>query len=61
MPSSWVTDCNTDFIHWRPAADRNFVTLERKTAVNQDATVVPLYWAGNLTLSNASLQGVICA
>lgn len=52
---------NTDYLNWRPASDRNFVTLDRKSAVNQDATVVPLYWAGNLTLSNASLQGVVCA
>jgi hypothetical protein len=52
---------NSDYIHFRPAADRNFVTLDRKSAVNQDATVVPLFWMGNMTLSNASLQGVICA
>ena len=50
---------NTDYISFRPHANRNFVTLDRKSSVNQDATVVPLYWAGNLTLSNASLQGVI--
>ena len=50
---------NTDYINFRPHANRNFVTLDRKSSVNQDATVVPLYWAGNLTLSNASLQGVI--
>lgn len=52
---------NTDYIFLRPAADRNFVTLDRKSAVNQDATVVPLYWAGNMTISNPSLSGVICA
>lgn len=52
---------NTDYLHFRPAADRNFVVLDRKSAVNQDATVVPLYWAGNMTVSNASLQGVIVA
>lgn len=52
---------NTDYIFLRPAADRNFVTLDRKSAVNQDATVVPLYWAGNLTISNPSLSAVICA
>jgi hypothetical protein len=52
---------NTDYLYFRPAADRNFVQLDRKSAVNQDATVIPLYWMGNLTMSNASLQGVICA
>jgi len=52
---------NTDYIFLRPHSDRNFVTLDRKASVNQDAYVVPMYWAGNLTLSNASLQGVITA
>ncbi len=52
---------NTDYIHFRPHVDRNFVTLPDKTSVNQDATVVPLYWGGNMTVSNRSLQGVITA
>tara|TARA_R110000868_G_scaffold148231_1_gene369953 strand:- start:257 stop:1222 length:966 start_codon:yes stop_codon:yes gene_type:complete len=52
---------NTDYLHFRPHENRNFVTLDRKSSVNQDATVVPIYWAGNLTCSNASLQGVIVA
>jgi hypothetical protein len=30
-------------------------------SVNQDATVTPLYWGGNLTLSNAARHFVICA
>ena len=33
------------------------VPLENKTSVNQDAMVVPLIWAGNMTVSNAALQG----
>jgi hypothetical protein len=52
---------NTKFLHFRPAKGRNFVVLKDKVAVNQDATVTPLYWMGNLTLSNAARQGVICA
>lgn len=52
---------NTDYLYFRPASDRNFVQLDRKSAVNQDAEVIPLYWMGNLTMSNASLQFVICA
>jgi hypothetical protein len=52
---------NTDYIFLRPAADRNFVTLDRKASVNQDAYVTPMYWAGNMTVSNRSLQGVIVA
>ena len=52
---------NTNYLHFRPAEGRNFVTLDRKSSVNQDATVVPLYWAGNMTTSNPSLSGVIVA
>ena len=56
-----VTDCNTSYIHYRPHSDYNFVTLDDKVSVNQDATVVPMYWKGNMTLSNAILQSVVCA
>jgi hypothetical protein len=52
---------NTKFMHFRPYRERNFVVLKDKVAVNQDATVTPLYWMGNLTMSNAARQGVICA
>lgn len=52
---------NTDYLFLRPAEGRNFVTLDRKMAVNQDAVIVPLYWAGNLTCSNRSLQAVVVA
>ena len=52
---------NTQYIFWRPHRNRNMVPLERKGAVNQDATVVPIVWAGNMTMSNAARQGVILA
>lgn len=49
---------NTDYLKWRTHKDRNMVALDDKSAVNQDATVKTLVWAGNLTCSNAGLQGV---
>ncbi len=52
---------NTDYLHFRPHTDWNFVTLDDKVSVNQDATVIPLYFKGNMTLSNAARQGVVCA
>lgn len=52
---------NTDYIFLRPHADRNFITLKSRQAVNQDATVVPMLWAGNMTLANASLQACVVA
>ena len=50
---------NTDYLHWRPHSNRNMVPLDSRTAINQDATVSLLAFAGNLTCSNRSLQGVM--
>jgi len=52
---------NTDFIFLRPAKGREFVPLGEKSSVNQDALVMPVVWAGNMTTSNRQLQAVICA
>lgn len=52
---------NTDYIFLRPAKGREFVPLGEKSSVNQDALVMPVVWGGNMTTSNRSLQGVICA
>ena len=53
---------NTDFIFFRPHRDRNFVPIGgERQAVNQDAIVKLIGWAGNMTLSNSSLQGVLIA
>lgn len=50
---------NTKFIHWRPHSKRNMVPLSpnKRYAVNQDAEVTILAWAGNLTCSGAQYQG----
>jgi hypothetical protein len=50
---------NTDYLFLRPHKDRQFVPLEDRMAINQDAYVIPVVWAGNMTCSNRSLQGVI--
>ena len=52
---------NTDYIGLRPHVDRNFITSKERMAVNQDATIVPMFWGGNMTISNRQLCGVICA
>jgi hypothetical protein len=52
---------NTDYLHWRPHAKRNVVPLTKRMSTNQDATVLPVVWAGNLTCSNCARQGVITA
>lgn len=53
---------NTDYIFFRPHKDRNMVPLDpRRFSVNQDAMVQLIAFAGNMTLSNAALQGVLIA
>jgi len=50
---------NTNYIFLRPHKDRDMVPLNpsRRWSFNQDAEAEILAWAGNLTTSNASLQG----
>jgi len=60
-PASHMYGLNTDYIHYRPHSDYNFVTADDKIPTNQDATIVPLFWKGNMTVSNPSLCGVITA
>lgn len=60
VPTSFMWMLNTNYIHWRPHAQRNMVPLDPdRFSVNQDAMVRLLGWAGNMTLSNAFLQGLI--
>ena len=61
-PSAHMYFLNTNYIHFRPHRDRNMVPLDPdRYATNQDAVVKLIGWAGNMTLSNAALQGVIVA
>lgn len=51
---------NTNYIYLRPHKDRNMVPLDPdRFSVNQDAMVKLVGWAGNMTLSNSFLQGVM--
>jgi hypothetical protein len=58
-PASHMYFLNTDYLFMRPAKGREFVPLGEKSAVNQDALVMPVVWAGNMTCSNRARQGVI--
>jgi hypothetical protein len=52
---------NTKYLFLRPHRDRNMVSLSpnKRYAINQDAEVQILAWAGNLTCSGAQFQGRI--
>jgi hypothetical protein len=60
-PANHMYFLNTDYIKWRPSAKRNMTHLENVQSINQDANVQLIVFAGNMTLSNASLQGVLTA
>ena len=51
---------NTDYMFFRPHKDRNFVPIGgERQAINQDAVVKLIGFAGNLTCSNQQLQGLL--
>jgi len=60
-PASHMYALNTNYLFFRSHKDRKFRQLDRKSSINQDGTVIPLYWMGNMTVSNRSLQGLILA
>lgn len=61
-PTNTMYVLNTKYIFFRPHSDRNFAPLgDERFAVNQDAMVKLIGFAGNLTLSNRFLQGVLSA
>lgn len=50
---------NTKYLFYRPHAERNMVPLapNKRYAINQDAEVQIIAWAGNLTCSGSQFQG----
>ena len=59
-PTSTMYGLNTDYIFLRPHKDRDMVPLDPdRFSVNQDAMVKLIAWAGNLTMSNRFLQGIV--
>ena len=61
-PANHMYFLNCDYLYFRPHSKRNFVPLNPdRYSTNQDATVKLMAWAGNMTVNNRSLQGVIVA
>jgi hypothetical protein len=58
-PANTAFFLNTKYIFWRPHSKRNMVPLspQKRYAVNQDAEVQIIAFAGNLTTSGAKFQG----
>ena len=59
-PAKSMYFLNCKYLQWRPHRDRDMVPLDKgRYSTNQDAMVQLLLWAGNLTMSNAKLQGIL--
>ena len=59
-PTNHMYFLNTDYIYLRTHRDRDMTVIGGdRTAVNQDALYRIIGWAGNMTMSNAALQGVL--
>ena len=59
-PANRMYFLNTKFIFYRPHRNRDMAPLNPdRFATNQDAMVKLTGWAGNMTMSNAFLQGVL--
>lgn len=51
---------NTNYIYLRTHKDRNMKIIGGdRMSINQDALYRIIGWAGNLTMSNAAVQGVL--
>jgi hypothetical protein len=61
-PTNTMYFLNTDYIYFRPATGRFFEPLgDERFAVNQDAMVKLIGFAGNMTVANRRLQAVLGA
>jgi hypothetical protein len=59
-PTNTMQFLNTDYIYFRPHTDRNFAPIgDDRFAVNQDAMVKIVGFAGNMTVSNRRLQAIL--
>jgi len=61
IPNAHMYMLNTDYLKLKVHEDANMTTLDEMRPYNQDASVVPVLWMGNMTVSNRFLQGVVKA
>lgn len=59
IPSSHAYFLNTNYIKLVVHKDADMEVIDDMRPINQDASVTPILWMGNLTISNRKLQGVI--
>jgi hypothetical protein len=59
IPTSRGYFLNTDYLGIVAHSDANLSVLDEAKPYNQDASVTPILWMGNMYVSNRSLQGVM--
>lgn len=60
-PAAHMYFLNTDHLELVVHEDANLTVVEDQRPFNQDGSVTPILWMGNLTCSNRMLQGVLKA
>ena len=61
IPSAHMYFINTNYLELVVHQDADMTVMEDMRPVNQDGSVTPILWMGNLTCSNRRQQGVIIA
>lgn len=61
VPSAHMYFLNTDYLEWVVHPDADFEAVPEIRPVNQDATVIPILWQGNLTTSGRKFLGLVKA
>lgn len=61
IPAAHMYFLNTDYIEMVVHRDADLSVQDDMKPYNQDATVVPILWMGNMVVSNRRLQGVLKA
>jgi hypothetical protein len=61
IPAAHMYFLNTDYLMLKVHEDANMTVISDMRPVNQDASVIPVLWMGNMVVSNRSLQGVLKA
>lgn len=50
---------NSDYLYLVQHKEAQWTTDDEKKPVNQDAVVIPMYWMGNMVVTNRARQGVL--
>lgn len=61
IPAAHMYFLNTDYIELVVHRDANLSVQDKMQPINQDASVTPVLWMGNMVVSNRRLQGVLKA